>query len=206
MSRKQKKFSADFKAKIVLEALSGELTISEIASKYSIISKNILNWKKEFLSNASLIFDKKALVSDYKDKLTEQSKEIDELHRQLGKRKAELEWAAKKLVSLDFKIKKSLIQSEPNSIAISKQCELINLHRSTHYYKKVGISERKQAILEEIDLIYQELPFYGYRKVYYELRERGFSVGINQVSSYMKELGLKTIYPAKKVQTTIANI
>jgi putative transposase len=107
---------------------------------------------------------------------------------------------------LDFKNKKSLIKSEPNSIAVSKQCELINLHRSTHYYKKVGISERKQAILEEIDLIYQELPFYGYRKVYYELRERGFSVGINQVSSYMKELGLKTIYPAKKVQTTIANI
>ena len=206
MSRKQKKFSADFKAKIVLEALSGELTISEIASKYSIISKNILNWKKEFLSNASLIFDKKTLVSDYKETLTEKTKEIDELHRQLGKRTAELEWAAKKLMSLDFKVKKSLIKSEPNSIAVSKQCELINLHRSTHYYKKVGISERKQAILEEIDLIYQELPFYGYRKVYYELRERGFSVGINQVSSYMKELGLKTIYPAKKVQTTIANI
>lgn len=206
MSRKQKKFNADFKAKIVLEALSGELTISEIASKYSIISKNILNWKKEFLSNASLIFDKKALVSDYKEKLTEKTKEIDELHRQLGKRTAELEWAAKKLMSLDFKIKKSLIKSEPNSIAVSKQCELINLYRSTHYYKKVGISEHKQAILEEIDLIYQELPFYGYRKVYYELRERGFAVGINQVSSYMKELGLKTIYPAKKVQTTIANI
>ena len=66
MSRKQKKFSAEFKAKIVSEALSGDLTISEIASKYSITSKNILNWKKYFLSNASLIFDKKALVTDYK--------------------------------------------------------------------------------------------------------------------------------------------
>ena len=192
--------------KIVLEALSGDLTISEIAIKYSIISKNILNWKKDFLSNASLIFDKKALVSDYKAQLTEQSKEIDELHRQLGKRTAELEWAAKKLMSLDFKTKKRLVKSEPNSIAVSKQCELINLHRSTHYYKKQGVSERKQAILEEIDLIYQELPFYGYRKVYYELLDRGFSVGVNQVTSYMKELGLKTIYSAKKVKTTIANI
>ena len=90
MSRKQKKFSAEFKAKIVLEALSGDLTISEIASKYSITSKNILNWKKDFLSNASLIFDKKALVPDYKAQLTDQSKEIDELHSQLGKRTAEL--------------------------------------------------------------------------------------------------------------------
>ena len=68
-------------------------------------------------------------------------------------------------MSLDFKLKKSLIKSEPKSIAVSKQRELINLHRITHYYKKVRISERKQAILEEIVLIYQELPFYGYRKV-----------------------------------------
>ena len=42
--------------------------------------------------------------------------------------------------------------------------------------------------------------------MYYELLDRGFSVAINQVASYMKELGLKTIYPAKKVKTTIANI
>ena len=151
MSRKQKKFSAEFKAKIVSEALSGDLIISEIASKYSIISKNILNWKKDFLSNASLIFNKKALVSDYKEQLTEQSKEIDELHRQLGKRTTELKWAEKKLMSLDFITKKRLVKSELNSIAVSKQCEPINLHRSTHYYKKLGGYQRKQAILEEID-------------------------------------------------------
>ncbi len=71
MSRQQKKFSAGFKAKIVWEALSGDLTINEIASKYSIISKNILNCKKQFLSNASLIFDKKEVISDYKEKLTD---------------------------------------------------------------------------------------------------------------------------------------
>ena len=126
MSKKQKKCTADFKAKVVLEALSGEITISELASKYSIVSKNIQNWKKEFLTNASVIFDKKSLVSNYKDKLTEQTKEIDELHRQLGKCTAELEWASKKLMSLDFNTKKGLIKSEQNIISISRQCQLIS--------------------------------------------------------------------------------
>lgn len=49
MSRKRTTYSADFKAKLVLEVLEGEKTINEIASKYEIIPKNLVNWKKQFL-------------------------------------------------------------------------------------------------------------------------------------------------------------
>ncbi|MCF6173337.1 MAG: transposase [Campylobacteraceae bacterium] len=56
MSRKRTTYSADFKAKIVLEVLEGEKTINELASKYSLLPKNIQNWKKQFLENASLAF------------------------------------------------------------------------------------------------------------------------------------------------------
>jgi len=50
MSKKQKTYTAEFKTKIVLELLSGDQTISQIASKYSLISKSIQNWKKVFLA------------------------------------------------------------------------------------------------------------------------------------------------------------
>ena len=43
MSTKRKRYSADFKAKLVLKALEGDKTINEIASKYEIISKNLIN-------------------------------------------------------------------------------------------------------------------------------------------------------------------
>jgi len=43
MSVKRKTYSADFKAKLVLE---GEKTINEIASEYEIVPKNLINWKK----------------------------------------------------------------------------------------------------------------------------------------------------------------
>ena len=60
--------------------------------------------------------------------------------------------------------------------------------------------------LYAIDDIYSDAPFYGYRKVHQQLLENGFKLGANRVLKYMNELGLKAIYPSKKVQTTLANI
>ena len=58
MSTKRKTYSADFKAKLVLQVLEGEKTLNEIASEYEILPKNLQNWKKQFLENMSLAFDK----------------------------------------------------------------------------------------------------------------------------------------------------
>ena len=206
MSKKQKIYTADFKTKIVLELLSGDQTISQIASKHSLISKSIQNWKKIFMANASLAFNADAAVAEIKNTVVEQEKKIDELHRQLGKRTAELEWASKKLQSLDFKARIILIKSELGTISLQKQCELLSLNRSSYYYQPAQVSQKKLSILREIDNIYTEIPFFGYRKIYQQLIENGFKAGINQVSNYMKELSLKAIYPAKKMKTTLANL
>jgi len=71
MSRKRTTYSADFKAKVVLEVLENEKSINEIASKYSLLPKNIQNWKKQFLENASLALDKSAVVKEYKDEIVQ---------------------------------------------------------------------------------------------------------------------------------------
>lgn len=206
MSKKQKTYTAEFKTKIVLELLAGDQTVAQIASKHGLISKSIHNWKKLFLANASLAFNPDAAVAAIKETVIEQAKKIDELHRQLGKRTAELEWASKKLQSLDFKTKKSHIKSELDSISIQQKCALLNFNRSSLYYQATKVSTNKMSLLKEIDNIYTEIPFYGYRKVYRQLIENGFTVGVNQVANYMKELGLKAIYPTKKIKTTLANL
>jgi putative transposase len=58
MSTKRKTYSAEFKAKVVLEVLEAEQSINEIASKYELLPANVKNWKKIFLENMSLAFDK----------------------------------------------------------------------------------------------------------------------------------------------------
>lgn len=49
MSAKKKTYSADFKAKVVMELLSGDSTLNQIASKYEITPQSSLSWKKQFL-------------------------------------------------------------------------------------------------------------------------------------------------------------
>jgi putative transposase len=46
VSRKRKTYSPDFKAKVVLELLEGDKTINEIASKYEMLPKTLIEWKK----------------------------------------------------------------------------------------------------------------------------------------------------------------
>jgi putative transposase len=205
MSTKQQKYSAAFKAKVVLDLLGGDKTVGQICSTYKVTSKSVLAWKKLFLANATLAFNVDGAVSGVKAELADKEKEVNELHRQLGKRTAELEWATKKLSCLGYDQKKDLIKSEHNTVSVHKQCELVGFNRSSYYYKAAPTSARKLHLLRAIDRVYAEIPFYGYRKIYQQLIEEGYSVGINCVRDYMFELGLKAICPTKKIQTTLAN-
>jgi len=47
MSRKRKIFTAEFKARVALDALSGEHTLSELASKYGVHPNQVSQWKKQ---------------------------------------------------------------------------------------------------------------------------------------------------------------
>jgi transposase len=43
---KRRKFSAEFKAKVALEVLSGELSLAELASKYDVHATMIAGWNR----------------------------------------------------------------------------------------------------------------------------------------------------------------
>ena len=205
MSTRGKKYTADFKTKIVLELLEGEQTLNQVCSKYEVTPKSLKEWKATFLANASLAFNVESAVSGYKEALAVKEKEVNELHRQLGKRTAELEWAAKKLKSLGYNDRKLMIDTKLKTPAIVRQCELLGMNRSNVYYESRVDDREKLTLLRAIDGIFTETPFYGYRKVHQQLVESGFSVGVNRVRSSMRELGLKTIYPTHEVKTTLAN-
>ena len=96
MSQKRRKFSSEYKAKVALEAVKGEKTISELASKYSVHPNAISNWKKELLENISEIFSVKR-----GPKSTEEKATTEQLYQQIGKLQVELDWLKKKYESVD---------------------------------------------------------------------------------------------------------
>ena len=97
-----KNFTAEYKTKVVLELLESEETISQLSKKYEITPKTIQNWKKQFLSNASMAFEPAKVVSEYKTEIEELKSQNDELAKALGKATVERDWALGKLNGLDI--------------------------------------------------------------------------------------------------------
>ena len=205
MSTKRKTYSAEFKAKLVLEVLEGERTINEIASSYEIIPKNLINWKKQFLENMSLAFDKSAVVKEYKEEIEILQKSNDNLAKKVGNLTIEKDFLEGKLVSLvSSKERKILIDTEHN-LSLNKQCQLLHVSKSSLYYQKIKIfsTPKELNLLDAINNIYSNFPFYGYRRIHKQLLKDGYNVGKKIIKKAMKYMGIEALYP--KPKTTIAN-
>ena len=192
MSAKRTIYSAEFKTKIVIEVLRNEKTLAEIASENNVTPKNIQNWKKIFLENSSMAMEPEKAIKGYKAENVKLQKTIDDYAKTSGQLTLEKSWLAGKLKSLDLTTKKSMIESELEKISVVNQCEMIGLCRANHYYVSV-IDENIVAIKAHIEKIYEEIPIYGSLKVHQHLLEDGYSVCVNLVQKYRKELGLKAI-------------
>lgn len=88
---KRRNFSADFKAKVALEAIKGQRTVSEIAARHDIHPNLVTLWKKALLEHASDAF------SDARAKDRAADEELKaQLYQQIGQLKVELDWLKKK--------------------------------------------------------------------------------------------------------------
>ena len=92
MKKKHRVFSADFKFKVVIEALQGVKTINQIASDYEVHPVQVSKWKKEFMEQGPEVF------KTGKDPETESlRKERDNLHKKIGQLTIEVDWLKKKV-------------------------------------------------------------------------------------------------------------
>jgi len=93
MRRKRRTFSADFKAKVVIEAIKEIKTISELSQAYHIHPNLISVWKNEFVANAGKVFEAGKNEAEEVQKL---QKENDELIHQVGRLTMDINWLKKK--------------------------------------------------------------------------------------------------------------
>jgi transposase-like protein len=85
---KHRQFTPEFKAKVVLQVISGEKTASEICREYELKPDLFSKWKATFLANAVKVFEREMDADP-------QQERIDELERLAGKLSLELEIAKK---------------------------------------------------------------------------------------------------------------
>jgi len=95
MVNMRKSYDATFRAKVALEAVKGEKTLGELSSTFGVHPNQICKWKKQLLESLPDLFTDRRKRKD-----KEQEELIDELYRQIGQLKVELDWLKKKSLNL----------------------------------------------------------------------------------------------------------
>jgi len=82
-----------------------------------------------------------------------------------------------------------------NELSIVKQCQILNLSRSTVYYQPWPVSPADLALMRRIDELHLELPFAGARMLRDILKREGHNrLGRRHVSSLMELMGITALY------------
>ena len=92
INKKRRTFTSEFKTKVVLELLKGQLTTAQISSKFEVHQNQISLWKKHFMANIHHVFEdekKKPPSKDYQH-------EMDDLYKKIGQLNMDLDWLKKK--------------------------------------------------------------------------------------------------------------
>lgn len=88
-----------------------------------------------------------------------------------------------------------MIDPEYPRLAVTRQCRLLGLARSTAYYRPSGPSRGDLELMRRIDELYTKWPFLGSRQMARTLRREGIGVGRKRVRRLMREMGLQAQCP-----------
>jgi len=91
MTTKRKQHSAQFKFKVAVEAVKGDQTRNQIASRHSVHPGQVSAWKKKLLTEGTQLFGRRTA----REAAAQANREAD-LYEQIGRLKMELEWLKKK--------------------------------------------------------------------------------------------------------------
>ncbi len=93
--------------------------------------------------------------------------------------------------------KKQRIQPKHPKLSIQRQCELIELPRSSYYREGLSGQEKPEnlEIMKLIDAEYTKHPFYGTRQIRNYLRRQGYKINRKRVQRLMRKMGIQSIAP-----------
>ena len=197
MSRSRRNFSAEFKTNLVLQLLKGEKELNVLAVENDIQPNLLRNWKKEFLTNASLAFDNKR-EDNLREKLAEERKEKAEYAKKVGQLTMQVDWLKKNLKKLsDLTTRVNLVRnlSTNKELPVSTGANLLGINRTSVYYGGIPVSEEELECKSIIDHLHTDNPTWGARQMSAQLKLRGYQVGRRKAGRYMREMDITPIYP-----------
>lgn len=95
--------------------------------------------------------------------------------------------------------KREAIEPEHWQLSINRQCQLLDIPKSSYYYRPV-VNEDEFYLMNRIDEIYTDHPYYGVRRIKYELKRRyGRIVNRKKIHRLMKIMGIAAVFPKRNL-------
>ncbi len=91
MSTQRKRYSAEFKARVALDAIKGHKTVNELASLYGVHPTQITHWRHQLHKEVPQIFSARRAKREHDQEALQA-----QLYQQIGQLKVELDWLKKK--------------------------------------------------------------------------------------------------------------
>lgn len=86
---------------------------------------------------------------------------------------------------------------EPNHLKLSlrRQCELLEINRSSYYYQSTPIDKDMLMLMRLVDEVYTQYPFFGTRQMVSYLKRQNTDVGRTRMRNIYNRLGLQAVCP-----------
>src|SRR5580700_7272353 len=184
MPRTRKNHPPSLKAKVAVEAIRAYKTTAQIAQMFGVHPTQVGGGKKQALSGLPDLF------GSGREQVRQQADaEKDELYKQIGQLKVELDCLKKELAS-SIEDRRRWIDPKHPHLTIQQQRELLGVPRSTWYYQPRPESAENLRLLRQLDQLYLKRPFFGSRKMAVELE-----VNRKHIQRLMRILGIEAHYP-----------
>lgn len=96
-------------------------------------------------------------------------------------------------------MRRSLLEPDHPTLSLRRQCDLLDLPRSTAYYTPASESADNLALMREIDGVYLENPSYGSRSLTAVLANSGWAVNRKRVQRLMRLMGIAGVTPRRNL-------
>ena len=175
MTGKRKRYSADFKAKVALEALRGELTRHSWPAKHGVHQTMISEWKRQ-------------AVAGWRRCLRARRRERRHPGRRVGEAAREDRAAGggtgffvEGVRAMSVERRRADDRSDHRHLSVVRQCALVSIGRSTFYRAPTPDTAENLELMRLLDEQFLETPWYGSRQMARHLRPLGHVVGRKRV-------------------------
>ena len=185
-----------FQGESCLEALRGELTTAQLATKHGVHQTMISEWKRQAVAGLAAVFSGKTEAKD-----GHPGRRSGEAARQDRAACGGTGFFVESLRSMSVERRRAMIDPAHPHLSVVRQCALVSIGRSTFYRAPTPETAANLALMRLLDEQFLETPWYGSRQMARHLCRLGHAVGRKRVRRLMARMGLAAIY--QRPRTTV---